>query len=1067
MSAKKRFLSLLLCGAMLFSLCPQAAFAEGAEAEDCALYQEPAIEPEESGESQGGGAVAPTQEPDDPTPPAGGEPEKATAPAESQDTAPLPPANNEIDLLADASNVEYIDAQGVQQTCDNATVVESTATTWGADDGQEHWYVVSSDVTISERITVTGDVHLILADGCTLTTSKGITVASGNSLTIYAQSEDGGMGKLDATGTNIGDNDGTAGIGGTDESTNFGKITINGGTITAIGGNRAAGIGGGGQQNNSDTLSGIITINGGNITASGGYCAAGIGAGPDGRGGTVSVAINGGTVATTGGYGGVGIGNGFYGRTNVTVTISGGTVTANNGGSGAGIGDGFGSYDSTSFTTGDNGNAVIIASSISDQNNTSGWKGVIFQGSTGQVYGNVTPTEDFEVPEGSTLTVPSGSSLTIDDVTVTNNSTIVNYGTITGDVSGSGKVLEGTTIEISLSNDGGSVAYGSQVSITATVTKPSDDSAVNGGTVMFYRSDKATGIALNGDGTSVYNGTAIYTIDTLDWTPGDYTITAVYTPTEDSNLSESSGTATLTVTKAAPPTAPRAPAASATTPPTANSITLNEITGSGQGDVQYGYTIDGSASDISNWQDGTTFSDLTAATAYTFYARYAGNDYYEPSPASSGTMIYTAHAAPVAGEGYTIDYAAETVTANSSYEVRLTDSDTWGTSPLNITPGGSFQVRHAADTDGAPASEGTTVTVAKRPAAPALSIDNEAEGVVLSNEYYYNTTGADDSNTWTQGAGEVVHVDPSATIDIYQAATDSTFKSAVLTLTAPARANTPTVPAIDYEKETLSGTDTGMEWGIALEQNAPTQWTACTANMTLKDLGWNGEALTVQFRTAATDSNYASEAVSLNIPARPAAPAVQGINESVQGKNDGKITGLTAGTDYQISDDNGLNWQDAALTGTEITGLAPGTYQVRVKGTSTSFAGIAAEVAIATGTSSDSTAVTQGNAPTPTPAPDGTVYYTCPACGTHDWTATAEGYRCDACGHLVTAQLSGYGNVKGLYDPAAAPGAQNGAGYSGPIPQIGDESRPLLWALLLVLSGSALGGLTLCKKKRK
>ena len=32
MKAKKRFLSLLLCSAMLFSFCPQTAFAEGAEA---------------------------------------------------------------------------------------------------------------------------------------------------------------------------------------------------------------------------------------------------------------------------------------------------------------------------------------------------------------------------------------------------------------------------------------------------------------------------------------------------------------------------------------------------------------------------------------------------------------------------------------------------------------------------------------------------------------------------------------------------------------------------------------------------------------------------------------------------------------------------------------------------------------------------------------------------------------------------------------------------------------------------------------------------------------------------
>ena len=93
----------------------------------------------------------------------------------------------------------------------------------------------------------------------------------------------------------------------------------------------------------------------------------------------------------------------------------------------------------------------------------------------------------------------------------------------------------------------------------------------------------------------------------------------------------------------------------------------------------------------------------------------------------------------------------------------------------------------------------------------------------------------------------------------------------------------------------------------------------------------------------------ASAAVAISIPARPAAPAVQGINETVAGRNDGKITGLTVGTAYEISTDSGQNWQDAALTGTEIVGLAPGAYQVRVKGTESSFSGAVAEVAIATG----------------------------------------------------------------------------------------------------------------------
>ena len=47
------------------------------------------------------------------------------------------------------------------------------------------WYVVSEDTTIEDRINVTGDVHLILCDGATLTAKHGIRVVEGNSLTIY------------------------------------------------------------------------------------------------------------------------------------------------------------------------------------------------------------------------------------------------------------------------------------------------------------------------------------------------------------------------------------------------------------------------------------------------------------------------------------------------------------------------------------------------------------------------------------------------------------------------------------------------------------------------------------------------------------------------------------------------------------------------------------------------------------------------------------------------------------------------------------------------------------------
>ena len=104
-------------------------------------------------------------------------------------------------------------------------------------------------------------------------------------------------------------------------------------------------------------------------------------------------------------------------------------------------------------------------------------------------------------------------------------------------------------------------------------------------------------------------------------------------------------------------------------------------------------------------------------------------------------------------------------------------------------------------------------------------------------------------------------------------------------------------------------------------------------------------------------------------------------------------------------------------------------------------------------------------APAATPAPqDDAAYYTCPACGYHNWTATADGYRCDHCGNIVTAQLSGYGNVKGAWDPAAA--AASGAAYSGPIPATGDEADPALWAAVCGLSALALLALAAYRRKR-
>jgi hypothetical protein len=84
-----------------------------------------------------------------------------------------------------------------------------------------------------------------------------------------------------------------------------GIITINGGSVSATGGNYGAGIGGGysGERGNTGS-GGTITIKGGAVTVLGGNGGAGIGGGYKGNGGTITV--KGGMIRSTGGDAGAG-----------------------------------------------------------------------------------------------------------------------------------------------------------------------------------------------------------------------------------------------------------------------------------------------------------------------------------------------------------------------------------------------------------------------------------------------------------------------------------------------------------------------------------------------------------------------------------------------------------------------------------------------------------------------------------------------------------------------------------------------------------------------------------------
>ncbi|MDD3485828.1 MAG: InlB B-repeat-containing protein, partial [Atopobiaceae bacterium] len=152
----------------------------------------------------------------------------------------------------------------------------------------------------------------------------GVSVPVGSTLTIK------GTGTLYAEG-----DDNAAGIGGRNGK-GYGTINIEGGDITAKGGDEAAGIGSG---NESDEQSGTVNISGGIVTAIGREYGAGIGGGDQVLTGTTT--ISGGTVYAQGGDGGAGIGTGDDAHgTNGKITISGGEVHASGNSGSAAIGGG-------------------------------------------------------------------------------------------------------------------------------------------------------------------------------------------------------------------------------------------------------------------------------------------------------------------------------------------------------------------------------------------------------------------------------------------------------------------------------------------------------------------------------------------------------------------------------------------------------------------------------------------------------------------------------------------------------------------------------------------------------
>ena len=297
------------------------------------------------------------------------------------------------------------------------------------------------------------------------------------------------------------------------EKTSTGTLTLKddskeAGSLTATGGNNAAGIGGGFQGNGEN-----ITITGGTVNATGGFSAAGIGGGREGKGenititgGTVNatsndgagigggllgsgenITINGGTVNATGTDGaGIGGGNGGVGK---NITITGGTVTATGGFGNAGIGGGNGSDGENITITGGSVTATggEFAAGIGGSNGGSGNNITITGGTV-----NTTGGDNGGAGIGGGAEGGGGNNITIKGGTVT--ATGGGYRGNSGAGIGGGSGGSGENITI---NDGKVTATGGNYA-----------AGIGGGSVGFWGGESGSGknITING-GTVNATGT--------------------------------------------------------------------------------------------------------------------------------------------------------------------------------------------------------------------------------------------------------------------------------------------------------------------------------------------------------------------------------------------------------------------------------------------------------------------------------------------------------------------------------------------------------------------------------
>ena len=444
-------------------------------------------------------------------------------------------------------------------------------------------------------------------------------------------------------------------------------------------------------------------------------------------------------------------------------------------------------------------------------------------------------------------------------------------------------------------------------------------SAVYTGSGHAYPTDQLPGLAGVKVVRVMYLGTLpngkSYELPSSPVHAGNYTARLFLTAEDGWTLTADRIDAAMTISKA-PQTMTATPAIANRTTAT---VTLTAIPGAE-------YSMDGGGT----WQDEPRFSGLVPNTSYAFSVRMKETDNYLLSDSRSveGNTLTDS------GLTYEIDFYRETIHFDPAVVQMGKDKKLTALLPDGsaVEPGMTVYMRLVDGGTGDPGSI-TTVELPERPEPPDIVVDLRDLTANTTRDMECSTDGG---RTWKKC---VPDMDVSSLTGkkflVREAAAPDQFASEAAEVSIPARGEKPSV-TLDTTAETIS-TAVGMDCSA----DGGKTWKTCTGPLDVS--GLTGKKLLIRF--SASETTPPSQPATVKIPARRNAPAAGHTDETRRGRSDGALTGTDRTMEYRLTP----NGKWTAVSGSTVTGLTPGSYEVRYVADKANFVFHAQTVVIAKG----------------------------------------------------------------------------------------------------------------------